>query len=96
MTPIERITGFACKVDQSQWAELVRVADEVGLPVGDYVRSLPSKCDTLNNYAAIGYTGHYLSVFSEITTQFEIPFPDFLSKLKGEEETWVPKNGEEV
>jgi hypothetical protein len=31
---IERIKGYCCKVNEEQWEELVRVADEVGCEVG--------------------------------------------------------------
>ena len=30
MKAIERIAGYACEINEDQWRELVKVADEVG------------------------------------------------------------------
>jgi hypothetical protein len=93
MSAIERIQGFACKVTQEQWEELVRVSDSVGCPIGTASRTVKQPTE---NYASwnslVECLGVYCEKFSDCTL---IPYPDFLSKLKGEEK-WEPKNGEEV
>ena len=94
MNAIERIQGFACEVNQEQWEELVRVADSVGLAVWSVSRN--EGCIS-GLYAQIDDSGKVrdLCLFHLISNNTLIPYPDFLSKLKGEEK-WEPKNGEEV
>jgi hypothetical protein len=91
---IERIKGYCCEVTQEQWDELVRVADEVGCAVGCASRASgmvkPDKFARYNK--AINCLGVY---FDKHPDQEEIPFPDFLAKLKGGEQ-WQPKAGEMV
>ena len=72
-----------------QWDELVRVADEVGVRVDCREISRSWFSQFSNERDAIG-------IYSCVTKGNElIPFPDFLSKLKGEEK-WEPKAGEMV
>ena len=87
---IERIKGFCCEVTQEQWDELVRVADELGVKVGEWSKLTSFKCVRYARVvgAALCHRNH--------TMNYEvIPFPDFLDKLKGEEK-WEPKAGEMV
>jgi hypothetical protein len=91
---IERIKGYCCKVNEEQWEELVRVADEVGCEVGANSRKYgmiePDKIARYNNLVEV------LGVYPDkYDYQKEISFPDFLAKLRGEEK-WQPKAGEMV
>jgi hypothetical protein len=94
MSAIERIQGFACEVTQEQWEELVRVADSVGVEVGSISR-IDGIYSNKYPYAAIRNRKNNLCTFTTREGNTLIPYPDFLSKLKGEEK-WEPKNGEEV
>ena len=82
---IERIKGFCCEVTPTQWEELVRVADEVGVD--------------MQSRKYNGYKFYLLfndRIFGNADVMGEsIPFPDFLAKLRGVEE-WTPKAGEMV
>ena len=95
-TAIERITGFACKVNEEQWMELVKVADEVGATLCSLLVRHNSK-----KHIGFSYVGSYkgdliVGWVSNPSDQVDIiPYPDFLAKLKGDEK-WEPKNGEEV
>ena len=93
MKAIERIAGYACKVNEDQWRELVKVADEVGLRVGENAR----KDGVTHKWTRAGLdSGNDVLALWEFARNFDlIPYPDFLAKLKGEEK-WEPKNGEEV
>ena len=92
MSAIERIQGFACEVTQEQWEELVRVSDSVGCPVDGISR----KDGTMKGqYKEAGYCDRQNHLMTDTGFKNLIPYPDFLSKLKGEEK-WEPKNGEEV
>lgn len=91
MTAIERIQGFACEVTQEQWEELVRVADKVGVKVFDEL--WPNKVTKL--FISLYEDGDLVKDSFIVGKKTEIPYPDFISKLKGEEK-WEPKNGEEV
>lgn len=92
---IERIKGFCCEVNEQQWNELVRVADEVGVDVryGDrsYSKFKSTRAGVFDvntpKLTIIVISDHYLN---------EIPYSSFLAKLKGEEEDWQPKAGEMV
>jgi hypothetical protein len=92
---IERINGYCTEVNQAQWEELVRVADEVGCNFidNDDCRYLLDKYGKIkaglntNDSALVGYTQPTMSKM--------IPFPDFIAKLRGVEE-WKPKAGEMV
>ena len=92
-TPIERIAGYACEVNEEQWRELVKVADEVGIgnPNPEF-----SSCHT---FAFVDKGGDLNAYDTKKTVANKgltlIPYRDFLAKLKGEEK-WEPKNGEEV
>jgi hypothetical protein len=92
MSAIKRIQGFACEVTQEQWEELVRVADSVGCPVDGISRKDGTKKGT---YEEAGYCDRQNHLMTDTGFKNLIPYPDFLSKLKGEEK-WEPKNGEEV
>ena len=90
---IERIKGYCCEVTQEQWDELVRVADEVGVKVGYWCGSAKVKPD---NFARLAFGNAILGLYPDRRAEHKkIPFPDFLSKLKGEEK-WEPKAGEVV
>jgi hypothetical protein len=90
---IERIRGYCCEVTQQQWDELVRVADEVGLPVAHSSRSGMVKPD---KFARLAFGNAILGLYPDRHAEHKlIPFPDFLAKLKGEEQ-WEPKAGEMV
>lgn len=90
---IKRIEGYACRVDQGQWEEVVRVADEVGVKVWEDSRV--EGVSSGNNLAQIDKKDKDLCLFSFKEKQEEIVYPDFIAKLKGAEK-WEPKNGEEV
>lgn len=90
-TPIERIAGYACEVNEDQWRELVKVADEVGLKVFD--RRWPN--ETEKRFVSVYSDGDIIKDSFIAKGLDLIPYPDFLAKLKGEEK-WEPKNGEEV
>jgi hypothetical protein len=85
-TAIKRIKGYCTKVNQSQWEELVRVADEVGVDV--------SHVKGGNTLAAVDVMG-VMCCWHSLKTKTLISFPDFLAKLRGVEE-WTPKAGEMV
>ena len=91
---IERIEGYCCKVTQEQWDELVRVADEVGVKVGNASRAHGvTDSDKFARYnKAIEILGVYDHKYDSRET---IPFPEFLAKLRGYEQ-WQPKVGEMV
>ena len=93
MKAIERIAGYACEVNEEQWRELVKVADEVGLicpyPEWDSAYAF-AFIDNENELDA-----HQTIKDAQNAGLTIIPYPDFLAKLKGEEK-WEPKNGEEV
>lgn len=92
-TAIERITGFACEVNEERWRELVKVADEVGCPIGTASRSVKRPTE---NWACYNSLVKCLGVYTEKFTDCKpTTYPDFLAKLKGDEK-WEPKNGEEV
>lgn len=89
---IERIKGYCTEVNQAQWEELVMVADEVGMLVGynsrKYGVTINDRYARLNGFGDIGV------YFDRTSNTKQIPFPDFLAKLRGEE--WTPKAGEMV
>lgn len=87
---IERIKGYCTEVNQAQWEELVRVADEVGVGVGCESRK-DGPC-RIYRYAEYHYGELALSKGVHAGL---IPFPDFIAKLRGGEE-WTPKAGEMV
>ncbi len=90
MTAIERITGFACEVNEEQWRELVKVADEVG------VKMHTKDFDPSFRFIAFDHEHECLVGWHFKPTHLDlIPCPDFFAKLKGVEK-WEPKNGEEV
>jgi len=94
MDAIERIAGYACEVNEDQWRELVKVADEAGCPIGTASRSVKGPIENWASYnSLVKCLGVYEGKFRKCKTL--IPYPDFLAKLKGEEK-WEPKNGEEV
>ena len=90
---IERIKGYCTEVTQAQWEELVRVADEVGMLVGynsrKYGVTINDRYARLNGFGGMGV------YFDRTSNTKQIPFPDFLAKLRGVEE-WTPKAGEMV
>jgi hypothetical protein len=86
---IERIKGFCCEVDEAQWKELVRVADDLDIEIGQvnaYKFAQLDGCD---------FSGYTLACFRDTWGEELIPYPDFLAKMKGEER-WEPKAGETV
>jgi hypothetical protein len=87
---IERIKGFCCEVDEEQWNELVRVADEVGLGFNPFILTAP-----FGEFGVFVHCGGSVITTYSKTYKELIPFPDFLAKLKGEEK-WEPKAGEDV
>jgi hypothetical protein len=87
---IDRIKWYCCEVTQKQWDELVRVADKVGVRVGGYSRGEPVK-----NIRYARLLGDTLCHRNHKMRLKEILFPDFLSKLQGEQQ-WQPKAGEMV
>jgi hypothetical protein len=94
MNAIERIQGFACEVTQKEWEELVRVADSVGVKVGSISR-IDGIYSNKYPYAAITNRKNNLCTFPTREGNTLIPYPDFLSKLKGDEK-WELKAGVEV
>jgi len=90
---IERIRGYCCEVTQEQWDELVRVADEMGVEVGSASRAWAVENKA---FARLAVGNAILGAYPDIRTEHkQIPFPDFLAKLRGEEK-WQPKAGEMV
>jgi len=90
MEAIERIAGYACEVNEEQWREFVKVADEAGVKLYD------RNYDKAYSFMAFESEDGHIMGWHSHPMQFElIPYPDFLAKLKGEEK-WEPKNGEEV
>ena len=93
MKATERIAGYACEVNEEQWRELVKVADEVGLicPYPEF--------DSFYAFAFIDneneLDAHQTIKDAKNAGLTLISYPDFLAKLKGEEK-WVPKAGEKV
>lgn len=95
---IERIKGFCCEVNEQQWEELVRVAHENGVN--------PSPDDDWDEHFPVFFIDFYInevdahagvkSAKKDRRKLTAIPYPDFLAKLKGEEEEWRPKNMELV
>lgn len=94
MKAIERIAGYACEVNEKQWRELVKVADEVGVPVNKRSRD-GGTSDGLWRVVEFFEEELWIDTHVEEKRTAMIPYPDFLAKLKGEEK-WEPKNGEEV
>jgi hypothetical protein len=88
---IERIRGYCCEVTQEQWYELVRVADEVGVKVynseWDRGRSIM--------FVILHKDNDIVKDPFNIQGYPVIPFPDFLAKMKGDDQ-WQPKAGEMV
>ena len=82
MEAIERIKGYCCEVTQEQWDELLSVGDEVGVTVYAHTE--------YNNV-----TQSYHKIASVKNGLNQIPFHDFLAKLKGAEK-WEPKAWEAV
>jgi len=98
MKATERIAGYACEVNEEQWRELVKVADEVGVPVDKNSRNGGTVNQSTGEHQWIiakVTIGGNLFLYDYATGCNLIPYPDFLAKLKGEEK-WEPKNGEEV
>lgn len=95
-TPIERIAGYACQVNEDKWRELVKVAYRVESSAGDWA-STSGKFKVNNRFAWITdrYNKPRLVHRGHAANFTLIPYLDFLAKLKGEEK-WEPKNGEEV
>jgi len=90
-TAIERIKGYCCEVTQEQWDELVRVADEVAAKVYN-----PTWCPGMvTMFVSLHKDRDIVKDPFNIQGYPVIPFPDFLAKLKGEEQ-WQPKAGEMV
>lgn len=91
---IERIKGFCCEVNEQQWNELVRVADEVGVKVDK-----TSRRDGIDGgkypIAGVSICDNDIFTRAYVKSWEKIPFPSFLAKLKGDEE-WQPKAGEMV
>jgi len=98
MKAIERIAGYACEVNEEQWRELVKVADEVGCPVDERSRKggvhHAKTGEIIWTYAKQDSSGN-LYTYKSCDSHTLIPYPDFLAKLKGDEK-WEPKNGDEV
>jgi hypothetical protein len=88
---IERIKGYCCEVTQEQWDELVRVADEVAAKVYNptWYPGMVTMCVSLHKDRDIVKDPFNLQGYPVI------PFPEFLAKLRGEEQ-WQPKAGEMV
>jgi hypothetical protein len=90
---IDRIKGFCCEVDEEQWKELVRVADDVKFAV--YEESRRKGTDEDECFAQMDRHDKDLCLFYSEEGNELIPYPDFLAKMKGEEK-WQPKAGEMV
>lgn len=98
MRAIERIAGYACEVNEEQWRELVKVADEVGVPVDKNSRNGGTVNQSTGEHQWIiakVTIGGNLFLYDYATGCNLIAYPDFLAKLKGDEK-WEPKNGDEV
>jgi hypothetical protein len=90
---IDRIEGYCCEVDEEQWKELVRVADDVKFAV--YEESRRKGTDEDECFAQMDRHDKDLCLFYSEEGNELIPYPDFLAKMKGEEK-WEPKAGEMV
>ena len=99
---IDRIKGYCTEVNQAQWEELVRVADEVGCDVGGPISDDvggPISDRPISSHFFIRYYDEYglISVLQKIDRKL-IPFPDFLARMKGwndEAEQLISSNGNE-
>ncbi len=94
MEAIERIKGYRCKVEEHQWKDLIKVCNNVEIGLWAYSTEVPQRWD-VRRYAVAGMTEVILSFDKPTKDYIEIPFPDFLAKLKGLE-PWEPKAGEMV
>jgi len=79
------IKGYCCEVTQEQWDELVRVADEVGIPVWKFSRPEYDRYFESKRCALIDRGDNDLVLGYGYDSRKPIPYPDFLAKLKGEE-----------
>jgi hypothetical protein len=87
---IERINGYCCEVTQEQWEELVKVADGTG------IEALITGWQFGSKKAFVHCAGTtMLKDGSNVSQKPVIPLPDFLAKLRGDQE-WTPKAGEMV
>jgi hypothetical protein len=86
---IDRIKGFCCEVTQEQWKELVRVADDASIEIGQLNAYKYAQLDGSD------FGGYTLVCLHKQWGEELIPYPDFLAKLKGDEK-WEPKAGEMV
>lgn len=109
-TAIERIKGFCCEVNEQQWKELVRVADEVGMPVDEGSRINGTEEGMYQ--IAVEFGGKLYTVAGVSDCDTEIYFHVFLARLKGGHDSadpftaaetlemarkeWTPKAGEMV
>jgi hypothetical protein len=88
---IEIIKGYYCEVTEAQWGELVRVAAEACAKV--YRPMWPTGREKM--YVSVHDDGIIVKEPYNSKGDPIISFPDFLSKLKGDEK-WEPKSGEMV
>jgi hypothetical protein len=79
------IKGYCCEVTQEQWDELVRVADEVGIPVWKFSRPEYDRYFESKRCALIDRGDNDLVLGYGYDSRKPIPYPDFLAKMKGEE-----------
>jgi hypothetical protein len=94
MEAIERIKGYRCRVEEHQWKDLIKACNNVEIGLWAYSTEVPQRWD-VRRYAVSGKTEVILSFDKPTRDYIEIPFPDFIAKLKGDEK-WEPKAGEMV
>jgi len=82
MEAIERICGFACKVNKIQWKELLQVTDELGIFTNSNNRS--RKSFERHPYAGLSKDCQMMRCFFVDDHETLIPFDEFVARLKGE------------
>ena len=92
---IERIKGYCCKVTREQWKELVKVADEVGCPVGPGSRCGIVRGRIMCAKVFCNDVNNHIILYNNDNIPNCINYSDFLAKLRGDEEC-TPKAGEMV
>lgn len=94
MEAIERIQGFACRVNPIQWKELLKVTDELGIFTNSNNRS--RKSFERHPYAGLSKDCQMMRCFFVDDHETLIPFEEFLAKLKGEQPQQTTPFAEQV
>lgn len=77
----DRIKGYCCKVTQKQWREVASVAESLGIGVHKADMDLFAERE---NFAGLHVDDIFLMLAGVVGAwEKEVPFPEFLSRLKG-------------